>query len=976
MLDERSIIDQFCRAMREKDIDVDPQDIIADGRLHRIHVNGDRNKAKSGWYVLHLTYSPVPAGAFGCNKRYGNETKFTWKADRSTKPLTADERKKFKEEMTRKRHEREAIERAEHAQAAELANEIWNKAREATDHPYLTRKGIKSHGLRISAWEKINTETGEIRLITKLALLIPIRDAKKNIHSLQAIFPNDNNPLNRDKDYLAHGKKHSMFYSIGKPQTVDGKQVIIICEGYATGASLHEATDHAVIVAFDAPNLIAVAKIIREKFPTATIIIAADNDRWTLKPIENPGVTRAREAADAIDGLLAIPEFEDLSEKPTDFNDLHLLEGPAAVEACIENVVAEAGRLQPVLFVHASELPQINCIEFVADYLAMFGGELKARLSPRGVLVASYDDVDDLRVGLSDVRRFMQDANVQVLASPGLEGDISAVSQAAGASVRLPGRMATWADALRGELAAKIGSQSLMKPMVSTGVAPVMRGDFDSAAPLAMGMSGDLSGFWTRERKVVILRPSDIFKDAGILRLQNLSYWQAFCTDAGANTKGGKYDRTMVGNFLVERTKLAGSLDARNVPSSVASPDVVRHELGLAMMHAKPSAHVISLVLLSDPEWHGVVWLNVFAKRVEARVEPPCGGAVGPWTDRHDTLLGAWLSANYGVSVSKTMVVESVGLLAHADQRHPVRDYLNSLAWDGNSRLDTWLTTFAGCEDNIYTRHVAAKTLIGAVARIMQPGVKFDTTLVLEGDQGRKKSALISALAPREEWFTDSLDGDLASKDAAIGLAGKWLIEVPELATLGRTRVEVVKSFLTRRVDHFRAPYAIRAEGHPRECAFFGTINPEADGRYLSDTTGGRRFWPVQVRCADVEALKVDRDQVWAEAVARYREGEQWWLTDEIEVLAKHEQANRQESNPWVEHVERFLADLPPDAYNSHWRPRPMRVRDVTSSEIFEAITGRSMTKKDNQDAKLITAALKAAGWKQKSDKSRRWVQK
>ena len=487
MLDERSIIDHFCRAMREKDIDVDPQDIIADGRLHRIHVNGDRNKAKSGWYVLHLTYSPVPAGAFGCNKRYGNETKFTWKADRSTKPLTADERKKFKEEMTRKRREREAIERAEYAQAAELANEIWNKAREATDHPYLTRKGIKSHGLRIGAWEKINTETGEIRLITKLALLIPIRDAKKNIHSLQAIFPNDNNPLNRDKDYLAHGKKHGMFYSIGKPQTVDGKQVIIICEGYATGASLHEATDHAVIVAFDAPNLIAVAKIIREKFPTATIIIAADNDRWTLKPIENPGVTRAREAATAINGLVAIPEFEDLSEKPTDFNDLHLLEGPAAVEACIENVVAEAGRLQPTLFIPALDLADIDRIQFAAELLAMFGDVRSAQLSRRGVLVVSYCGVDDLRAGLDSVRRFMPDAPIEVLAAWDLEQEIAAVTEMAGAHVRLPAGIASWADELWADLCALIGLTRLASGAKSVNGESTV---FDSSASAGAGQHG------------------------------------------------------------------------------------------------------------------------------------------------------------------------------------------------------------------------------------------------------------------------------------------------------------------------------------------------------------------------------------------------------------------------------------------------------------------------------------------------------
>lgn len=337
MLHEQAIIDQFCKAMLEHDIDVSPQDIVADGKFHRVHVDGDRNKVKNGWYVLHADQHP--AGAFGCNRRYGNNVKFTWKGEKSAKPLSAAERRAWRDEMTRKRLEREAAERQKRDAALVEANRTWDLAREATDHPYLTRKGVRAHGLRIGTWEKINTETGEIRLISKLALLVPIRDAKKQIHSLQAIFPNDKNPLGRDKDYMAGGEKRGMFYSIGKPIEYDGKLVIIICEGYATGASLHECTGHAVIVAFDAPNLPEVAKVIRARFPDAIIIIAADNDRWTLKPVENPGVTRANEAAAAVAGLVAVPDFDDLDGNPTDFNDLQQREGPEAVAGAIDAVL-------------------------------------------------------------------------------------------------------------------------------------------------------------------------------------------------------------------------------------------------------------------------------------------------------------------------------------------------------------------------------------------------------------------------------------------------------------------------------------------------------------------------------------------------------------------------------------------------------------------------------------------------------------
>lgn len=337
MLHEQAIIDQFCKAMLEHEIEVSPADIVADGKFHRVHVDGDRHKVKNGWYVLHA--DGRPSGAFGCNRRYGNNVKFTWVAEKSAKPMTPTERRAFRDEMNRKRREREAAEQAKREAASAEATRIWETAREAADHPYLTRKGIRAHGLRIGTWEKISTETGEIRLISKLALLVPIRDAKKQIHSLQAIFPNDKNPLGRDKDYLSGGEKRGMFYSIGKPIEHNGRLVILICEGYATGASLHECTGHAVIVAFDAGNLMEVAKIIRARFADAVIVMAADNDRWTLKPIENPGVTRARDAAAAIDGLVAVPDFADLDSNPTDFNDLQKLEGPEAVAGAIDAVL-------------------------------------------------------------------------------------------------------------------------------------------------------------------------------------------------------------------------------------------------------------------------------------------------------------------------------------------------------------------------------------------------------------------------------------------------------------------------------------------------------------------------------------------------------------------------------------------------------------------------------------------------------------
>jgi putative DNA primase/helicase len=350
MLHEAAVVEQFVDAMFDHQIKVNPTDIIADGNIHRIYVDGDPKGSRNGWYVLHN--DEKPAGMFGCNKRYGNDTKFTWTSTQKAAPMSADERRAYREKMIAAAKHKELEQRARHEAAAELAIRIWDAGQDCVgaEHVYLARKGIQSHGLRVGAWEKVNPNTGELSVIEKDALLVPIRDTRKKIHSLQAILPDSDNVLGRDKDYLKDGDKAGRFYSIGKPIKIDGKPVILICEGYATGASLHEATDHAVIVAFDAPNLAPVASVIRECYPDATIIIAADNDQWTLTPIVNPGVTRAREAAAAIGARVAFPPFEASDgiansegkmRGPTDFNDMAALRGAEAVRLVIENALID-----------------------------------------------------------------------------------------------------------------------------------------------------------------------------------------------------------------------------------------------------------------------------------------------------------------------------------------------------------------------------------------------------------------------------------------------------------------------------------------------------------------------------------------------------------------------------------------------------------------------------------------------------------
>lgn len=251
--------------------------------------------------------------------------------DNERTPISAEEiqaRKKRREEEERKEQQLRA-ERM--AQAAAQANTIWESATEleGDEHPYLKRKLVKSFGLRIG---RFRNQDG--------ALLVPIRNIDGQITSLQAIFQNENPQLGRDRDYLPGGQKRGCFHVIGNKPT-GANPVIVICEGYSTGASIHMATGYCVVVAFDAGNVPTVAKLMRQQFGRATIVVAADNDQWHEDGKQNDGVHYARQASITTGGLLAVPKFTRLSDKPTDFNDLHVLEGLNAVSDQINAAIPE-----------------------------------------------------------------------------------------------------------------------------------------------------------------------------------------------------------------------------------------------------------------------------------------------------------------------------------------------------------------------------------------------------------------------------------------------------------------------------------------------------------------------------------------------------------------------------------------------------------------------------------------------------------
>lgn len=320
--------------------------------------------------------------------------------------------------------------------------------------------------------------------------------------------------------------------------------------------------------------------------------------------------------------------------------------------------------------------------------------------------------------------------------------------------------------------------------------------------------------------------------------------------------------------------------------------------------------------------------------------------------------LQAWMQDNGFTSMGLDTVRTAVMARAEENSFHPVQDYLRSLSWDGVPRIGVWLPRYLGAEFNGYTQHIGRMFFVQMVARILEPGCQADHMLVLEGPQGIMKSSACRVIGG--EWFSDHLPEISASREASQHLRGKWLIEVAEMHAMNRVEATQLKSFITRTVERYR-PYWGRAEVcEPRQCVFVGTTNQD---EYLRDPTGGRRFWPVKTGVAariDLDQLAEDRDQLFAEALAAYHQGDQWWPDQQFEAeLIRPEQAARYAGDIWEDKIGRYIEA----------RTR-VTVVEIARDCLF--ITDQHMT---TSHAMRIAAILKERGWRnQRSEKERFWV--
>lgn len=366
------------------------------------------------------------------------------------------------------------------------------------------------------------------------------------------------------------------------------------------------------------------------------------------------------------------------------------------------------------------------------------------------------------------------------------------------------------------------------------------------------------------------------------------------------------------------------------------------------------------------PEWQGVLHFNESSLATIVKMPPPFQNAYAlpfTWTDEHDVLAAAWLQ-HQDICVNRDVTAQAVYGVAREHPFHPVRDYLDSLTWDGTKRINGWLTLYIGADSSDYTRAVGAKFLIGGVARIYRPGVKNDTCPIFEGPQGAQKSTALRTLAS-PEFFTDDIS-ELGSKDSVLQTRGVWIIELGELDALSRGELSRVKAFMSRQVDRIRPPYGRRVMEAPRECIFAGTVNKEM---YLKDETGGRRFWPVKCGSIRITDLERDRDQLWAEARVRFHAGEKWWMDNENLIKSAAEEAKaRYEADPWDELLAGWLHDPRPRRDQSQQIVSPLTStpESVTVADVLLHCIEKQPGAWTQSDQNRVSRSLVSMGWTRK----------
>ena len=334
----------------------------------------------------------------------------------------------------------------------------------------------------------------------------------------------------------------------------------------------------------------------------------------------------------------------------------------------------------------------------------------------------------------------------------------------------------------------------------------------------------------------------------------------------------------------------------------------------------------LAIILTADPRWQGRIRYNELAGSIELDGQPI--------QDHNEIDAAVWLADNYGLQAATMRVREAAIYAAHRLPYHPIRDYLNRLQWDGTERIGSWLKDYMGAEDLPIIAEIGRRFLMSCVARVMEPGCKVDTVLILQGPQGARKSTGLQALCGAD-WFGDTAL-DLRNKDALAMLQGRWIYEWGELDSLRRRQSTTVKAFLSSQVDRYRPAYGRNVVERPRQCVFVGSTN---EFEFLRDSSGERRFWPVKAPAVDLDGLAEARDQLWAEALTWYREERRWWLSEDMGEALEELQEQYKHSDTWADSLQLWVAS-------------PIRASGFQLSEAME--DGLELSSKDQHQGNIM----------------------
>ena len=391
----------------------------------------------------------------------------------------------------------------------------------------------------------------------------------------------------------------------------------------------------------------------------------------------------------------------------------------------------------------------------------------------------------------------------------------------------------------------------------------------------------------------------------------------------------------------------------------------------------------VLVVLENDPALKGKLALNLFEQREVAKGNLPWRKVTKETrnlTDRDDAGLRHYLEKAYNLSGIQR-VKDALDLIVTKNAFHPVREYLSALVWDNKARVESLFIDYLGADDSPYTKAVSRKSLVAAVARVFNPGCKFDYVLVTVGKEGIGKSTLIKKLGL--EWFSDSFTG-VQGKEAFEQIQGVWILEMAELAGLKKAEVEQIKHFISKAEDRYRVAYGKRTDNFPRQCVFFGTTNSRD---FLREATGNRRFWPVDTleqdptKSFDTDLTLDEISQIWAEAVHLYKAGEKLYLTKDLEEKARDTQKAHAETDDRSGLIQKYLDTLLPADWNYrdiHQRrgfltaddelqaPGTIRRDRVSVAEIWVELFNKPLAEMSRYNTKDLHTIMKTMdGWEE-----------